>query len=497
MSNKPRYVTENELTHLLNCHGAVQGPPGCDGKDGDDGREGPRGPMGPRGEQGKQGCPGVQGNQGVRGERGLDGRNGCDGKDGRDGRDGDTGPVGPVGPKGCDGKDGKDGRDGPCGEEGSTGSQGPQGEKGDKGEQGERGLQGEQGVKGDTGERGPEGPQGIQGEQGLDGDKGDRGDTGATGPQGLPGARGADGAPGTTVECEVQGNTLTISTIDPVTQTQNDCVLDASNGVGTDTNFYLTSANCGVVQQPNTVDANVDIVLTVPGAGEVVLNLEGSKLWELFSAFESVGNGGGLTEAQVNALIDQRLANVGGLTEAQVNSLISQQVSVVENVQESTLPSGQVNYTLIQSNGPDIQWSSAVPGNASGTSEVTWQVQTDPNNSCVQQVVFTSTDPAQEDCVLYPYDEPVCQKCYCLTVSAGQTVAVQGSSNNGFQVLWGENGQSEEILAGTNQGTAYTYNEAGVYELRLIQNEFCDDVTDLDIDVGAGTLEPKACDGCQ
>jgi len=521
MSNKPWYVTEDELRQIIACNGAVQGHRGFPGENGRDGKEGLRGPMGPKGDDGKQGPAGLQGHQGVRGERGLDGRNGCDGKDGRDGRDGDTGPEGPTGPKGCDGKDGKDGL---CGNDGQTGERGPEGPKGEKGEPGDKGETGDtgtQGIKGDTGPQGIPGPIGPQGIQGLKGDKGDRGETGTQGPQGIAGSAGADGIAGSQVSGMVEGNILTLEITDPVTQTTNELVLNSGDGSGIDTNFYLTNARCGTVQEPNTVNANVDLTFTVPGANDVVLNLTGQKLWQLFSAFESTGGPGGVTQAQVenivNATVEARLCcndtvtettNADGSITYTLNQSNGDPVtwtspapettgtgSVVRDVEETTLDSGQVVYKLIQSNGPDVEWSSAVPGGLSAAT-VSWEQRSDPDNPCVQQVVFSSSDDSQDDCILYPYVDPVCQKCYCITVEAGAEITVQGTSIDGFEVHWGQNDQVAQIAGGVDRSAIYQYNEAGSYELRLEQNRYCDDVTDWEITGNFTALEVKSCDGC-
>ena len=103
-----------------------RGPKGDKGDKGDDGfirfeeltpeqKEELRGPQGIQGPQGKTGPAGPQGPQGIQGPKG------------------ETGKTGPQGPQGSRGERGPEGSQGPKGETGPAGPQGPQGIQGEPG----------------------------------------------------------------------------------------------------------------------------------------------------------------------------------------------------------------------------------------------------------------------------------------------------------------------------------------------------------------------------
>lgn len=196
----------------------------------------------------------------LQGAPGKDGVAGRDGETGPKGDKGDPGPKGDIGPTGPKGGKGDKGDTGPKGDKGDTGAVGPKGDKGDKGEQGiqgETGPQGPQGIQGPAGEsfsiyktyssiaameadaaNVPEGKfviiastvedednaklyvkgntnftfltdmsgaQGIKGEQGPQGIAGPQGAVGPQGPQGIPGEKGEKGDQGEQGPQGVQG----------------------------------------------------------------------------------------------------------------------------------------------------------------------------------------------------------------------------------------------------------------------------------------------------
>lgn len=85
------------------------GPAGKDGKDGEQGPQGiqgPAGPQGPKGEKGEPGAQGPKGDVGPAGPKGDTGEKGADGAKGEKGDKGDPGEIGPQGPAGEKGADG-------------------------------------------------------------------------------------------------------------------------------------------------------------------------------------------------------------------------------------------------------------------------------------------------------------------------------------------------------------------------------------------------------
>lgn len=141
----------------------------------------------------------IRGNQGPKGDRGERGLQGPIGPKGDKGDQGIQGLQGPIGPKGEQGKQGIQGIPGPIG---------PKGDRGDIGPVGPRGLQGDQGPKGEPftfsdftpeqlkGLQGPIGPKGDRGEQGPQGIQGPKGETGEIGPVGPRGLKGDKGDTG-------------------------------------------------------------------------------------------------------------------------------------------------------------------------------------------------------------------------------------------------------------------------------------------------------------
>lgn len=106
---------------------SLKGEPGPAGPQGEKGDKGDKGDVGPQGPQGIQGPAGPQGIQGPKGEKG---------EPGADGAQGPKGDVGPAGPKGDTGEKGADGAKGEKGDKGDPGEIGPQGPAGEKGADG-------------------------------------------------------------------------------------------------------------------------------------------------------------------------------------------------------------------------------------------------------------------------------------------------------------------------------------------------------------------------
>lgn len=104
-----------------------QGPKGDTGEQGPAGPQGPKGDVGPAGKDGKNGAQGPQGIQGPAGPQGIQGPKG---EPGAKGEKGDAGPAGPKGEPGEKGADGAKGEKGDKGDPGEIGPQGPAGEKG-------------------------------------------------------------------------------------------------------------------------------------------------------------------------------------------------------------------------------------------------------------------------------------------------------------------------------------------------------------------------------
>lgn len=100
------------------------------GETGSMGPQGPKGDKGEIGPAGKDGKDGEQGPQGPAGPKGIQGPKGEPGKDGAQGPKGDVGPAGPKGDTGEKGADGAKGEKGDKGDPGEIGPQGPAGEKG-------------------------------------------------------------------------------------------------------------------------------------------------------------------------------------------------------------------------------------------------------------------------------------------------------------------------------------------------------------------------------
>ena len=95
-----------------------KGEPGADGKDGVNGKDGaqgpqgiqgPAGPQGPKGDKGEPGADGAQGPKGDVGPAGPKGDTGEKGADGAKGEKGDKGDPGEIGPQGPAGEKGADG----------------------------------------------------------------------------------------------------------------------------------------------------------------------------------------------------------------------------------------------------------------------------------------------------------------------------------------------------------------------------------------------------
>lgn len=179
----------------------IQGPQGIQGvqgPQGDRGLKGEKGDRGAKGEQGIQGETGPQGPQGIQGPAGesfsiyktyssiaameADAANVPEGKfviiastvEDEDNAKlyvkGNTNFTFLTDMSGAQGIKGEQGPQGIAGPQGAVGPQGPQGipgEKGEKGDQGEQGPQGVQGIQGPQGEIGPQGPQGETGPAGT------------------------------------------------------------------------------------------------------------------------------------------------------------------------------------------------------------------------------------------------------------------------------------------------------------------------------------------
>ena len=107
-----------------------RGEEGVQGEQGPVGAQGLQGEPGPRGSDGAAGAPGQDGNPGPEGPVGPAGR---DGIIGRDGAKGDKGDPGDAGADGAPGAPGRDGAPGPKGDKGDQGDRGPQGLQGPPG----------------------------------------------------------------------------------------------------------------------------------------------------------------------------------------------------------------------------------------------------------------------------------------------------------------------------------------------------------------------------
>ena len=123
--NAKLYVKGNaNFTFLTDMSGAqgIKGEQGPQGIAGPQGAIGPQGRRGIPGEKGEKGDPGEQGPQGIAGPQGAIGPQGPQGIPGEKGEKGDPGEQGPQGVQGIQGPQGEIGPQGPKGETGPAGT---------------------------------------------------------------------------------------------------------------------------------------------------------------------------------------------------------------------------------------------------------------------------------------------------------------------------------------------------------------------------------------
>ena len=529
----------------------IDGRNGCDGKDGKDGRDGRDGDQGPQGMPGPKGCDGKDGAPGKDGCCGDTGNTGLQGEKGEQGEPGEQGPPGVDGQKGDTGLTGPEGPPGPQGIQGIPGEKGETGETGPQGVPGTDGANGMDGSVVSVQQAGTATTIVVDGQPFIIQGGGEGGLTQAqvqtlidASNCCITGITGPD-ANGTYTVSQTNGSSYTFTVATGggggLTQAQVQALIDASNccitGVtGPDANgtytisqsngasfpFTVTSTGCCNEAITSVTNADSSITYTLPQSGG------NSVTWT--SPVPS--SGGGLTASEVKAIaqscVDQAFADAsvrcvptatgfevivvdvngntviestqpctwpadnGGLTEAQVTALIQAQVCCNENVTQVTNPDGSITYTLPQSNGGSVTWTSPVP--VTGGSAVTCTVAPDPVNTCIDR--GTIAIEGQAPCYFIPYpDDPQCKACYCVDMAAGATLTITGTTVDGFSVDQGENGQITQVAGGAAQTATYQYTEAGTYCIEIIANTFCDDLTGLNI-TGYTSIETKACDGC-
>jgi len=206
-----------------------------------------------------------------------------------------TGTVGAQGPEGATGSVGPAGAEGATGSAGPTGAEGATGSTGLTGAEGATGSVGPAGAEGATGTAGPQGIEGATGSVGPAGAEGATGSTGPAGPEGPPGT-GQFGVMvldeglvlgtgtyldfvGTGVDASISGSHVQISipgAAGPGVDQIGVYVTDEGVPVGTGTTLDFTGDEITATISGTVV--NVDVVISVPLTGTVVLYDEDSLL---------------------------------------------------------------------------------------------------------------------------------------------------------------------------------------------------------------------------
>ena len=510
-----------------------QGEKGDKGDQGEQGIQGPMGVKGDTGEQGIQGVAGPKGDTGEKGDKGDPGDTGPTGPAGTNGVDGTDGSPGTPGTPGQDGADGTivsvtqagdsttliiDGTPYIITGEGTGGTgtvvtcvSGTDA-TGDYQELFFDGQPANPACRIYQGTEGPQGIQGIQGIQGFQGIQGEPGPQGIQGEPGTPGTPGQDGADGVspTITCNQPTETTLALTIVDVNGTQTKTLdVGAGGSTGLDAAAVQTlidASNCCITG------------ITGPDANGTYTVAQTNGNSYTFTVSQQTG---GLTQAQVQALIDASTCCItgvtgpdangtytiqqtnganytftvapstgGGLTQTQVQALIDQTIAnmSVQCVQTAT----GFNVQVVSNGAVVIESSQACTWPSTGSGNVTCVTAADPANPCLERTTLTVDGTP---CYLVPYGNPECCACRCVTVTDGTIVNVVGTSQDGFSVDWGENNQVTQVAGGVGGTASYQFNTAGTYTISICLNSYCDTLSDWNI-TGPTSMEMKPCDGC-